>query len=223
VMAMVTKWSNEQMDAKVADHSTENIATAMASLGREARVAARTLATTDSTTKNAALRAMAARLRAAHAEILEANAEDLQAAREGERSPSFIDRLTLTPERIEAMASGIEDIAALADPVGEVIASWERPNGLRIERVRTPLGVIGIIFESRPNVTADAGALCLKAGNAAILRPGSESYRSAKAIHACLAGGLSDAGLPQTAIQLVPTRSRDAVGRCSPASMETST
>jgi glutamate-5-semialdehyde dehydrogenase len=211
-MAMATKWSNEQMDAKVADHSTENIATAMASLGREARAAARTLATTDSAAKNAALRAMAARLRAAQAEILEANAEDLQAAREGGRPLSFIDRLTLTPERIEAMASGIEDIAALADPVGEVIASWERPNGLRIERVRTPLGVIGIIFESRPNVTADAGALCLKAGNAAILRPGSESYRSAKAIHACLAGGLSDAGLPQTAIQLVPTRSRDAVG-----------
>jgi glutamate-5-semialdehyde dehydrogenase len=123
-----------------------------------------------------------------------------------------MDRLKLTPERIAAMAEGVREIAALADPVGEVIAAWERPNGLQIERVRTPLGVIGVIYESRPNVTADAGALCLKAGNPVILRGGSDSINSSSAIHACLAEGLKAAGLPEDAIQLVPTTDRAAVG-----------
>ena len=144
--------------------------------------------------------------------MLAGNAKDVTAARHGGRPESFVDRLLLDEKRIEAIAKGLEDVAALADPVGTVLAEWERPNGLRFQRVRVPLGVIGIIYESRPNVTADAGALCLKSGNAAILRGGSESHHSSRAIHACVAEGLKAAGLPETAIQLVPTTDREAVG-----------
>jgi glutamate-5-semialdehyde dehydrogenase len=155
---------------------------------------------------------MAEAVRAARSAILAANAEDIAEARAGGATPAFIDRLMLDDKRVAAMVEGIEVVAALADPVGTVSDSWTRPNGLRIERVRVPLGVVGVIYESRPNVTADAGSLCLKAGNAVILRGGSESFRSARAIHAALATGLRTAGLPVDAIQLVPTRDRAAVG-----------
>jgi len=184
----------------------------MQSIGRAACAAARRLANATGVEKDAALRGMAHALRANEAAILAENALDLADTKREGANAAFIDRLTLTPKRIEAMAAGIEEIATLADPVGTVIAGWDRPNGLHIERVRTPLGVIGIIYESRPNVTADAGALCLKAGNAAILRGGSDSYRSARAIHRCLVAGLTEAGLPAEAIQMVPTRDRAAVG-----------
>ncbi len=190
----------------------DDIETVMLGLGRRARAAARILANAPTDQKYAALAAMAAALRARTGEILAANANDMQAAETRGTTGSFLDRLKLDPARIEAMAKGVEDIAALADPVGSVIAEWDRPNGLHIERVRTPLGVIGVIFESRPNVTADAGALCLKAGNAVILRPGSESVLSSRAIHACLVEGLEAAGLPGDAIQIVPTTDRAAVG-----------
>jgi glutamate-5-semialdehyde dehydrogenase len=155
---------------------------------------------------------MAAEVRAARAEILSANAEDIGAMTANGQTEAYLDRGTLTDERVEAIAAGLEAIEALADPVGEVTASWERPNGLRIERVRTPLGVIGVIYESRPNVTADAGALCLKAGNAVILRGGSDTIRSNLAIHAALVRGLAAAGLPEDAIQIVPLADRAAVG-----------
>ncbi|KAI96388.1 gamma-glutamyl phosphate reductase [Rhodomicrobium udaipurense JA643] len=181
-------------------------------IGQEARKAARALALAPTEQKNAALFAAAAALRARTDDILRTNAEDRDAARASGRPESFIDRLTLTPARVEAMAKGLEDVAALADPVGETIAAWERPNGLKISRVRVPLGVIGMIYESRPNVTADAGALALKAGNAVILRGGSETIASNRAIHACLAEGLRAAGLPETAIQLIGTTDRAAVG-----------
>ena len=184
----------------------------MRTMGVKARRAARTLAMAADAQKSAALRAAAAGLRARVADILAANAEDVAAAKARGTSGSFLDRLLLNEGRIEAMARGLEDIAALADPVGRVLARFERPNGLSIERIATPLGVIGVIFESRPNVTADAGALCLKAGNAAILRGGSESAQSSRVIHACLASGLQAAGLPEDAIQLVPTQDRAAVG-----------
>jgi glutamate-5-semialdehyde dehydrogenase len=189
-----------------------NVADAMRALGARARAAARVLACASTEAKNAALAGGARELRARAAAILEANALDLAAAREAGRPASFLDRLMLDPKRIESMAAGLEAIAALADPVGSVLARWTRPNGLRIERVRVPLGVIGIVYESRPNVTADAGALCLKAGNAAILRGGSDSHYSSRAIQVCLARGLRDAGLPEAAVQLVPTTDRDAVG-----------
>ena len=184
----------------------------MLAIGRAARAAARVLANAGTAAKDAALRGMAHALRANQAAILGENALDLAETRREGANAAFLDRLTLTPKRIEEMAAGIEEIAALADPVGTVIAAWDRPNGLHIERVRTPLGVVGIIYESRPNVTADAGALCLKAGNAAILRGGSDSYRSSRAIHRCLVEGLTEAGLPAEAIQMVPTRDRAAVG-----------
>jgi len=190
----------------------ERVATTMAALGEAARSAARVLARTDAETKNAALRAGAHVLRSRAAEILEASARDVAAAEAQGRPAATIDRLRLDEKRIETIATALEDIALLPDPVGAVIAQWTRPNGLNIQRVRTPIGVIGIIFESRPNVTADAGALCLKSGNAAILRPGSDSVHSSRAIHACLAEGLRAAGLPEAAIQLVPTTDRDAVG-----------
>jgi glutamate-5-semialdehyde dehydrogenase len=189
-----------------------DIAAEMAAIGARARAAARRLALAPAAQKDAALRAMAAALRADAEAILAANRADLAAAEADGMAAAFIDRLTLTPARIEAMAAGIETVAGLADPVGAVIAAWDRPNGLRIERVRTPIGVVGIIYESRPNVTADAGALCLKAGNAAILRGGSDSFRSSGAIHHALAAGLATAGLPADAIQMVPTRDRAAVG-----------
>lgn len=184
----------------------------MAGMGRDAKQAARLLAQASREDKDAALKAAAASLRAHVADILLANEIDLAAAHAVDRPASFIDRLTLTESRVEAMAAGLEIIAELDDPVGCVMAEWRRPNKLKIERVCTPLGVIGVIYESRPNVTADAGALCLKAGNASILRGGSESYHSARAIHSCLREGLHAAGLPETAIQLVPTTDRDAVG-----------
>ncbi len=184
----------------------------MDEMGSRARAAARALAIASTEAKNTALGLMAAEIRGATAEILAANAADVADGTAKGLASSFIDRLTLTPDRIEAMAKGLEDIAALGDPVGRVLAAWDRPNGLHIERVATPLGVVGIIYESRPNVTADAGALCLKAGNAAILRGGSDALRSSSAIVAALRRGLAGAGLPQDAVQLVPTADRAAVG-----------
>lgn len=188
------------------------LAADMNDIGRRARAAARTLAQSTTGDKNAALRAGAAALRAHSADILAANARDMSAAEARDIAPALLDRLRLDDARIEAMATGLEQIAELPDPVGEVLAAWERPNGLKISRVRVPLGVIGIIYESRPNVTADAGALCLKSGNAAILRGGSESFHSSGAIRDCLQQGLAAAGLPEAAIQLVPTTDRAAVG-----------
>jgi glutamate-5-semialdehyde dehydrogenase len=184
----------------------------LARLGRGARAAARIVALASAAKRAEALCAMASRLRAARAEILAANAHDLAEAEKEGGTGAFLDRLRLDPKRVEAMAVAIEEVARLPDPVGRVLARFERPNGLVIERVATPLGVIGVIFESRPNVVADAGALCLKAGNAAILRTGSASFRSASAIHAALADGLAGAGLPSEAISFVPTRDRAAVG-----------
>jgi len=190
----------------------EDVPAMMNDLGRRVRAAARRLALASPEQKNAALMAMAAALRADAASVLAVNALDVADVKASGALPSFIDRLTLDPKRIEAMAAGIEEIAALPDPVGVVTARWERPNGLWLERVSTPLGVIGIIYESRPNVTADAGALSLKAGNASILRGGSDSFRSSRAIHAALQRGLAEAGLPADAIQMVPTADRAAVG-----------
>jgi glutamate-5-semialdehyde dehydrogenase len=191
---------------------TGDIAAAMAEIGRDARAAARTLALASAAQKNRALAAMAAALREAEPAILAANAEDLAEARSSGLSGAFLDRLMLDKARVEAIATGVEVIGRLKDPVGTVMDAWTRPNGMTIERVRVPLGVVGIIYESRPNVTADAGALCLKSGNAAILRGGSDSLRSSRAIHAALKKGLIDAGLPAGCIQLVPTRDRHAVG-----------
>jgi glutamate-5-semialdehyde dehydrogenase len=192
--------------------SSQDVATLMDSLGRAAVDAARALARASTATKNAALAAAAAEIRKQRTAILAANRIDLQAAGQRGLSTAMLDRLALDESRIDAMARGIEDIMSLADPIGGVIAQWSRPNGLRIERVRVPLGVIGIIYESRPNVTADAGALCLKSGNAVILRGGSESMHSSSAIHACLIAGLRAAELPEAAIQIVPTTDRAAVG-----------
>ena len=191
---------------------TGDIAATMAEIGRRARAAARVLALAPTAQKDRALAAMARAIRASTARILAANAEDLAEARKAAATGAFLDRLTLTEARIEAIAAGIEVVQGLKDPVGAEIDAWTRPNGLRIARVRVPLGVIGIIYESRPNVTADAGALSLKSGNAAILRGGSDSTRSSRAIHAALEQGLTEAGLPAAAIQLVPTRDRAAVG-----------
>jgi glutamate-5-semialdehyde dehydrogenase len=184
----------------------------MERLGRNAVGAASVLALAGTAAKNAALSAAAAAIRAGAARILEANAQDVSAARAANLSGALLDRLALDERRIESMARGVEDVVALADPIGSIAAEWERPNGLKIQRVRVPLGVIGIIYESRPNVTTDAGALCLKSGNAVILRGGSESRNSNTAIHACLVEGLAAAGLPPDSIQLVPTTDRAAVG-----------
>ncbi len=189
-----------------------DIAAMMDAIGRNAKSAARALATASTEAKNAALHAMADAILAAKNELLAANVADLKNIEGKGLLPSFIDRLTLTEKSIDGMAQGLREIAEFKDPVGEVITAWDRPNGLQIERVRTPLGVIGVIYESRPNVTADAGALCLKAGNAVILRGGSDSALSSQAIHACLVEGLKSAGLPEHAIQLVPTTDRAAVG-----------
>jgi glutamate-5-semialdehyde dehydrogenase len=185
---------------------------AMDALGRVARAAAAEMALASAEAKNAALTAAAAAIRAQRAAILQANARDMAAAEQRGLTAAMLDRLKLDDMRVEAMAKGLEEIARFPDPVGGVLAEWTRPNGLRIQRVRVPLGVVGIIYESRPNVTADAGALCLKAGNAAILRGGSESFHSSRAIHAALVEGLAAAGLPAAAIQLVPTIDRAAVG-----------
>jgi len=189
-----------------------DIAALMVRIGRQAKDAAARLSLASTEIKNAALVEAAAALRADTATINAANATDLATARERGLSAAMMDRLRLDDSRIEAMAAGLEAILALPDPVGQTVAEWTRPNGLRIARVRVPLGVIGIIYESRPNVTADAGALCLKAGNAAILRGGSESFHSAHAIFGCLRRGMIAAGLPAEAIQMVPTRDRAAVG-----------
>jgi glutamate-5-semialdehyde dehydrogenase len=189
-----------------------DVRAAMRAIGAKAREAARALANAPAQAKTSALIAAAGALRRSGAEILAANARDLAAAKAKGVAPAFLDRLLLDDARIEAMAKGLEEVAALPDPVGRVLAHFERPNGLLIERVATPLGVVGIIYESRPNVTADAGALCLKSGNAAVLRGGSDSFHSSAAIHACLIAGLRAAGLPEAAISRAPFASREAVG-----------
>jgi len=191
---------------------TGDIAEEMGQLGRRARAAVRDLAQATTDQKNAALLAAADALRNRTAVLLAANILDMADAEARNIAPSLLDRLKLDAGRIDAMAVGLEQIAALPDPVGEVLSSWDRPNGLEISRVRVPLGVIGIIYESRPNVTADAGGLCLKSGNAAILRGGSESFHSSGAILDCLQAGLKSVGLPAGSIQLVPTTDRAAVG-----------
>jgi glutamate-5-semialdehyde dehydrogenase len=189
-----------------------DIAGLMHDIGRGAKAAAHALALASAAQKDAALAAMAAAIRARKAAILAANAQDLAEAKASGTTPAFFDRLALDDKRVAAMADGLDVVRALADPVGLVTERWTRPNGMIIERVRVPLGVVGIIYESRPNVTADAAALCLKAGNAAILRGGSDSHRSNRAIHAALVDGLRAASLPEAAIALVPTRERAAVG-----------
>jgi glutamate-5-semialdehyde dehydrogenase len=189
-----------------------DLAAEMQAIGAFARQAARQLATVSPVAKIKALHSAAAALRGASPSLLEANDRDLAAARQNALSPALLDRLTLDEKRIEAMARGLEEVAEGPEPIGRVLAEWTRPNGLRIQRLSVPLGVIGIIYESRPNVTADAGGLCLKAGNAAILRGGSESFHSSTVIARCLRQGLAAAGLPEGAIQLVPTRDRAAVG-----------
>jgi glutamate-5-semialdehyde dehydrogenase len=188
------------------------LAAAMREIGTSARSAAHRLAHADAEAKSRALRVSAKAIRDRRAEILAANALDLDEAGRGKLSAAVIDRLILDAKRVEGVAGSLEAVAAFPDPVGTVLAEWTRPNGLAISRVRTPLGVIGIIYESRPNVTADAGGLCLRAGNAAILRGGSESFHSSRAIVECLHDGLKAAGLPEAAVQLVPTRDRAAVG-----------
>ncbi len=198
--------------AAVEKFGATSIEVSMSDIGARARVAARAVALAPTATKDAALAAMAAELRRAVPAILAANAQDVADGEAKGLSGSFIDRLVLNEDRIEGMAAGLEAIAALPDPVGRVLSAWDRPNGLHIERVATPLGVIGIIYESRPNVTADAGALCLKSGNAAILRGGSDALRSSSTIVAALRRGLASVGLPEDAIQLVPTTDRAAVG-----------
>lgn len=195
-----------------ASNDDADIATLMVTIGKQAKASARVVAKVPSAQKDKALEVASAELLKATDYILAANALDMQAGEAKGLSAAMLDRLKLTPDRIAAIAKGLDDIRALNDPVGEAISEWDRPNGLEISRVRTPLGVIGVIFESRPNVTADAGALCLKAGNAVILRGGSDSYHSARAIHACLVEGLKAADLPEHTIQNIPTTDRAAVG-----------
>ncbi|MBV7393113.1 glutamate-5-semialdehyde dehydrogenase [Mameliella sediminis] len=189
----------------------ENIPALMQDIGEKARAAAADLAFAPAETKRQALEAAADKVWAARAQIIEANAKDMEFGREKGLSDAMMDRLMLDEARIKGICDSLRMVAAQDDPVGAVMEEWDRPSGLHIQRVRTPLGVVGVIYESRPNVTADAGALCLKAGNAVILRGGSESFHSSGAIHACLVDGLREAGLPETAIQLVPTRDRAAV------------
>ena len=191
---------------------TEKIKKILLEIGKEARKASQQLAMADSKIKDNALALMGKSIIEDKKIIIQENQIDIEKAKENNISNAFLDRLTLNNERIESIAIGLKKISDLNDPVGEQIGRWERPNGLDIARVRTPLGVIGVIYESRPNVTADAGALCLKAGNAVILRGGSESYNSSKAIHRCLVKGLEAAGLSGTSIQIVPTTDREAVG-----------
>ena len=194
------------------DMQKSDIAATMTALGRAAKEAATSLAATTGEQRNAALEAAAAALRANAAKIVEANDRDMAAATERGLSEAMLDRLLLDGSRVEAMAAGIEAVVALHDPLGRVLEEWDRPNGLHIQRVAVPLGVIGIIYESRPNVTADAAALCIKSGNAVILRGGSESFHSSTAIYECLREGLGVAGLPRAAVQMVPTTDREAVG-----------
>jgi glutamate-5-semialdehyde dehydrogenase len=189
----------------------DDVGAAMRGIGAEARRAARLLANAPREQKDRALAAAAEALRRCAVQILAANARDLAAANARAVASAFLDRLTLDEQRIEAMARGLEEIAALPDPVGRVLARFTRPNGLVIERIATPLGVVGVIYESRPNVTADAGALCLKSGNCAILRGGSDSFHSSAQVHACLVEGLKAAGLPEAAISRAPSASREAV------------
>jgi len=184
----------------------------MNALASRARAAARVLALASPAQKDKALEAIERAIRTHAAAILAANAEDVTEARASGATSAFVDRLTLTQSRIDAMADGVATVRAIEDPIGVVTERWQRPNGMTIERVRVPLGVVGVIFESRPNVAADAGVLCLKSGNAVILRGGSDSFRSCRAIHDCLVQGLREAGLPEAAITLVPTRDRAAVG-----------
>jgi glutamate-5-semialdehyde dehydrogenase len=184
----------------------------MIGLAAKARAAARALALAPAGQKNKALEAIERAIRSHAAAILAANAEDVAEVRASGATSAFIDRLMLTQSRIDAMADGVATVRAIEDPIGVVTESWQRPNGMTIERVRVPLGVVAVIFESRPNVAADAGVLCLKSGNAVILRGGSDSFRSCRAIHDCLVQGLREAGLPEAAITLVPTRDRAAVG-----------
>ncbi|TMM54647.1 glutamate-5-semialdehyde dehydrogenase [Sulfitobacter sabulilitoris] len=195
------------------DHSATDtdIPALMADIGTRAKAAAAELAHATAERKHAALISAADAVWSARETILEANAKDLAAADEKGLSGAMLDRLTLDEDRVRAIVDSLRAIAEQADPVGEVLTEWDMASGLHIKRVRTPLGVIGVIYESRPNVTADAGALCVKAGNAVILRGGSESFHSSRALHACLVKGLKDAGLPEDAIQLVPTRDRAAV------------
>ena len=192
--------------------SDSDLAALMSRLAQDARAAAKALALAPADQKNRALEAMERAIRANCADILKANAEDVTEARASGATSAFVDRLTLTEARVAAMADGLAVVRGITDPVGAVTERWQRPNGMTIERVRVPLGVIAVIFESRPNVCADAGALCLKSGNAVILRGGSDSFRSCHAIHACLVQGLREASLPEAAIALVPTRDRAAVG-----------
>ncbi len=203
---------NTETVSKVSTLTGQSVADLMQGIGRRARAAAQILALATPEQKNHALRAASSALRTQAPKILAANEYDMQEATERKLSGALLDRLKLDHKRVEAMARGLADIEHLADPIGRILAEWTRPNGMVIQRVSVPLGVIGIIYESRPNVTADAGALCLKSSNAVILRGGSESARSSAAIHACLAEGLESAGLPATCIQLVPTTDRAAVG-----------
>jgi glutamate-5-semialdehyde dehydrogenase len=197
---------------KTAAAGAVGVAAYMADVGTGARAAARVLARADTATKNAALAAMAAAIRRDQGALLAANAEDVRTAREAGHDAAFVDRLALTPKAIEAMAEGLEQIAALPDPVGEITDLKFRPTGIQVGLMRVPLGVVGIIYESRPNVTADAAGLCLKSGNATILRGGSEAIRSNQAIAACVHEGLTAAGLPVTAVQVIATTDRAAVG-----------
>jgi len=192
--------------------ATASVAEIMDAIGRKARAAARSLAAASDAARNGALRAAANALRAHTASILDANATDMRQAAVRGLSAAMLDRLLLDASRVEAMAAGLDAIAELPDPLGRVLAEWRRPNGLLIQRVAVPLGVIGIVYESRPNVTADAAGLCVKSGNAVILRGGSESFHSSGAIHGCLCAGLAAAGLPEDAVQIVPTTDRAAVG-----------
>src|SRR6202158_3261018 len=191
---------------------TPSMAKTMGEIGRNARAAARVLALASTAQKDRALELMAGAVRAHKSRILTANPKYLAEARAAGVAGAFLDRLSLDEARLQAVVAGVEAVRTVNDPVGAITESWTRPNGMKIERVRVPLGVIGIIYESRPNVTADAGVLCLKSGNAAILRGGSDSMHSSRAIHAALSQGLREAGLPEAAIQLVPTRDRAAVG-----------
>ena len=201
------------MSAKTTDmQSKHSIKATMIDMGERARTAQKLLAVSTSAQRKTALLKIASAIRTASDDIIIANSEDLALGHKRNLSPAMMDRLELTSDRIEAMAAGVENIASLPDPLGRVTENWDRPNGLNIRRVRTPLGVIGIIYESRPNVTADAGALCLKAGNAAILRGGKEGLNSGIAIHKCLVAGLEKANLPSHTIQLVQIRDRAAVG-----------
>ncbi len=190
----------------------DDLAATMQRIGAAAREAARALATASRASKDRALKQAAAAVRGARAQLIDANALDIEVAKKAKATDAFIDRVTLDDRRVEGIAKGLEDIAAQPDPVGHVQEAWTRPNGLEIARVAVPFGVIGIIYEARPNVTADAGGLCLKSGNAAILRGGAESFESSKVLVDCLHEGLRAANLPEAAVQLVPTRDRAAVG-----------